>query len=95
MYDSVTFHGKTFKPFISNEVLEAAMDSLAERVNAEYGNSDEVPIFLCVLNGAIMFTAAMMKRLNFTAELMSIKLSPIRELNLQVPSSSLSASPET
>lgn len=75
MYDSVTFHGKTFKPFISNEVLEAAMDSLADRVNAEYGNSDEVPIFLCVLNGAIMFTAAMMKRLNFTAELMSIKLS--------------------
>ena len=75
MYDSVTFHGKTFKPFITNAELEAAIDRIAEKVNAEYGNSDEVPIFLCVLNGAIMFTASMMRRLNFTAELMSIKLS--------------------
>ena len=75
MNDSVTFYGKTFKRFISNEEIEAAIDRVADQINADYKDSNEVPIFLCVLNGAIMFTAAMMRRLNFTAELMSIKLS--------------------
>lgn len=75
MNDKITLFDKTFKPFISNEELEAAIDRLAEKVNADYADSEEAPVFLCVLNGAVMFTAAMMKRLNFQAELVSIKLS--------------------
>ena len=71
----IKLHDKYFKPFISNAEMEEAIDRLAERVNADFRDSDDVPIFLCVLNGAIMFTAAMMKRLNFKAELVSIKLS--------------------
>ena len=51
-------HDKYFKPFISNAEMEEAIDRLAERVNADFRDSDDVPIFLCVLNGAIMFTAA-------------------------------------
>jgi len=73
--DKVTFHGKSFHPFIKNEVLEAAIDKLADKINKDYEGSDDIPIFLCVLNGAVMFTAAMMKRLNFPAELISIKIS--------------------
>lgn len=75
MNDKITLFDKTFKPYISNEELEAAIDRLAEKVNADYADSEEAPVFLCVLNGAVMFTAAMMKRLNFQAELVSIKLS--------------------
>ena len=71
----IKLHDKYFKPFISNAEMEEAIDRLAERVNADFRDSDDVPIFLCVLNGAIMFTAAMMKRVNFKAELVSIKLS--------------------
>ena len=71
----IKLHDKYFKPFISNAEMEEAIDRLAKRVNADFRDSDDVPIFLCVLNGAIMFTAAMMKRLNFKAELVSIKLS--------------------
>ena len=73
--ETVKFHDKTFRPFIKNEELEAAIDRLADKINKDFEGSDDVPIFLCVLNGAVMFTAAMMKRLNFPAELMSIKLS--------------------
>ena len=75
MNNKIKLHDKFFRPFISNAEMEEAIDRLAERVNADFSNSDDVPIFLCVLNGAIMFTAAMMKRLNFKAELVSIKLS--------------------
>ena len=73
--EKITLFGKTFKPFIKNSEIEAAIDRLAEKVNNDYGGSEDVPVLLCVLNGALMFTAAMMKRLAFTAELVSIKLS--------------------
>ncbi len=73
--DRITLHDKVFKPYIRNEVLEAAIDKLADRINRDFENCSDTPIFLCVLNGAVMFTGAMMKRLTFKAELMSIKLS--------------------
>lgn len=71
----IKLHDKYFKPFISNAEMEGIIDRLADRMNADFKDCEDVPIFLCVLNGAIMFTAAMMKRLNFNAELVSIKLS--------------------
>lgn len=65
---------KTFKTFISNEQIEKAIDAVAARLDHDYAGGD-VPILLCVLNGAIMFTSELMKRLNFDIELVSIKLS--------------------
>ena len=75
MKESITLHDKTFKPYLANAEVEAAIDAVAAKINADYADRDVVPVFLCVLNGAVMFTAAMMKRLNFNAELVSIKLS--------------------
>lgn len=71
----IKVHDKVFTPYITYDRLQAAMDALAEKMNADFENCDDVPVFVCVLNGAIMFTAEMMKRLNFPAELMSIKMS--------------------
>lgn len=73
--EKITLHDKTFRTFITNEELEEAIDNVAAKVNADFEGCDDIPIFLCVLNGAIMFTAAMMKRLHFPCELVSIKLS--------------------
>lgn len=50
------------------------IDDVAEKVNRDYKDSGKIPVFLCVLNGAVMFTGEMMKRLEFEAELVSIKL---------------------
>lgn len=72
---SITLYDKTFVPFISNQEIEGAIDAVAEKINAQHLNDENPPILLCVLNGAIMFTAELMKRLNFPCELMSIKLS--------------------
>ena len=73
--DKITLKDKTFKPFIPYQKIQEAIDSLAARVNSDFASCEDVPVFLCVLNGAIMFTSEMMKRLNFPAELISIKLS--------------------
>ena len=70
----VTLHDKTFREYIPNAELEKIIDGVAEKVNADFAGTTEIPVFLCVLNGAMMFTAAMMKRVNFKAELVSVKL---------------------
>ena len=71
----IHLHDKDFKPFIPNERIEAAIDGVAEKINADYEGKDGVPVLLCVLNGSILFTAELMKRLDFDIDLMSIKLS--------------------
>ena len=72
--DSVKVYDKTFVPFIKYEVLMKDVDAVAERLNADYAGGGDIPIILCVLNGAMMFTAELMKRLTFDCELMSIKI---------------------
>jgi len=71
----ILLHEKTFTPYIDNARIEAAIDGVAERLNADFADAKEPPVLLCVLNGAIMFTAELMKRLTFPIELVSMKLS--------------------
>lgn len=73
--EKIQLYDKVFKPYLSNEEIEKVIDGVAEKINADFADKDEVPMFLCVLNGAIMFTAAIMKRVHFKAELVSIKMS--------------------
>ena len=74
MKESITLHDKTFVPYLKNEELEAAIDRLAEKINQAHRGETEPVILLCVLNGAIMFTAELMKRLDFPLELMTIRV---------------------
>ena len=74
MKESITLHDKTFVPYLKNEELESAIDRLAEKINQAHRGETEPVILLCVLNGAIMFTAELMKRLDFPIELMTIKV---------------------
>ena len=75
MMEKIVLHDKTFKPFIPYAKLEAAIDSVARRINADYEGSKDIPILLCILNGSVMFTAELMKRLDFDLQLVSMKLS--------------------
>lgn len=74
MSSSVTLHDKVFVPYIKGEEVEAAIDRLAAKVNEAHKNEKEPVILLCVLNGSIMFTSELMKRLTFPLELMTIKV---------------------
>ncbi|MBO4263374.1 MAG: hypoxanthine phosphoribosyltransferase [Bacteroidales bacterium] len=73
--EKITLHDKTFKPFIPNGQIEKAIDDIAARVNLDYEGCEDIPMLVCVLNGAVMFTASLMKRLNFLSEFVTIKLS--------------------
>ena len=75
MKDKIQLHDKFFKPLIPSEQIEQAIDDVAAKINADYEGTGIVPVLLCVLNGSILFTAELMKRLDFDVDLMSIKLS--------------------
>lgn len=73
--DRIRLHDKTFKPYILHDRLMEAIDDVAARVNADFKDCGEIPLILCVLNGAIPFTGELLQRLDFTCELVSIKMS--------------------
>lgn len=75
MDTKITLYDKTFRTFIPNDEIEKAIDKVADRLNADFRNNRETPVIICTLNGAIMFTAELMKRLEFNCELVSMKLS--------------------
>ena len=72
--EKVRLHDKTFKKFIPYEKLEAAIDIVAEKINKDFEGCEDIPVLLCVLNGSIMFTAELMKRLRFNCQIVSTKL---------------------
>ena len=78
MKNKIKLHDKVFKPLIPGEQIEKSIDAVAAKINADYEGTDTVPVLLCVLNGSILFTAELMKRLDFDVDLMSIKLSSYR-----------------
>ena len=71
----ITLFDKSFRTFIPNEQIEEAIDKVADKINADFAGCNDVPVLLCILNGSIMFTAELMKRLDFNCELVSMKLS--------------------
>lgn len=73
--DKITLKDKTFRTFIPYERISAAIDEVAEKINADFEGCEDFPVLLCVLNGSIMFYAELMKRLRFDCQVVSTKLS--------------------
>ncbi len=72
--EQITLNGRKFRPFITNDIISRAIDEVAAKINADFRDSKDIPVLLCVLNGSIMFMAELMKRLEFNLEVVSIKL---------------------
>lgn len=72
---TITLHDKKFRPYIQYDRIMEAIDQVAARLNADFRGCSDVPILLCVLNGSVLFTSELMKRLDFDLELMTMKLS--------------------
>lgn len=69
----IHLHDKYFVPYIPNKKIEAAIDKVAEKLNRDFKNTNDIPVFVCVLNGAMMFTSSLLQRLNFNCELDCIR----------------------
>lgn len=69
----VKIHDKEFKLFISHEKIQAVVEEMAEKMNAELKGKN--PLFLCILNGSFMFAAELFKRIDMVeAEISFVKL---------------------
>ena len=77
MEKKIRLHDKTFRMFIPNQDIEKAIDALADRLNNDYADAtDEDPVvMLCTLNGAVIFAAELLKRIQFPLVLKACKLS--------------------
>ncbi|GHT17137.1 hypoxanthine phosphoribosyltransferase [Bacteroidia bacterium] len=71
--ETIRIKDKNFRLSIAeNDVLQA-VKNVAEQMNNDL--KDDNPLFICVLNGAFMFAADLMKFVNFPCEITFIKLS--------------------
>ncbi len=64
---------KKFAPSIRADVIEAAVQKIADRMNKDLAGKN--PLFIIVLNGAFMFASDLLKKINFECELSFVKLS--------------------
>ena len=69
----VRLNDKSFQLFIDSKELNDSIESLSNKINQDY--SDREPIFLCVLNGAFVFAAELIKRFNHECQVSFVKLS--------------------
>lgn len=70
----ITLKDKTFRPLITYDRISAAIDKVADEINADFEGYTDFPVLLCVLNGSIMFMGELMKRLRFNCQIVSTKL---------------------
>lgn len=69
----VRIEDKTFGIYIQDQEIQQAIQTIANEMNVLY--TDKKPIFISVLNGAFMFTADLLKKIEVPCELSFIKLS--------------------
>ena len=72
--EKITVRDKTFRKLIPYEEIAAAIQKVADKMNNDFKDSEDIPVFLCVLNGSIMFMGELMKRLNFDCQFASTRL---------------------
>lgn len=68
----INVHDKSFDVYLSEEVIQAKVAELAQRINHDYAGKK--PLFIAILNGAFMFAADLFKHLAVDAEICFIKL---------------------
>lgn len=71
--NSVKVGDKYFELFIDNQEIQQKIAEIAKSIEEEYRHKK--PVFLCVLNGAFMFAADLMRLIQIPAEVSFIKLS--------------------
>lgn len=71
--NKIKVHDKEFEIFISSEKIQQTIDKMAEQINSDFRGKDV--LFLVVLNGAFMFAADLLKRIDFECQVSFVKLS--------------------
>ena len=75
MKQRVTIKDKTFEVMIPAEEIDKAVSAVAERINADYADAEDAPIFVGVLNGSYMFLADLARKTTFNNEIVFVQIS--------------------
>ncbi len=70
----VTLKDRTFQLSYPEADIQKDIDVTASKINWDYRNASDIPLFLCILNGSFMFAADLLKRITFPCEVSFIKL---------------------
>lgn len=68
----LTVLDKTFVPFIGRDLLQDRISELADQINQDYAG--RCPLIVGVLNGAVLFTADLLKNLTIDCEITFIRV---------------------
>jgi hypoxanthine phosphoribosyltransferase len=69
--NTIQIKDKKFALSIPEAEIQLAVYKVAEAINRDF--SDKDPLFICVLNGAFMFAADLMKQIQFPSKISFIK----------------------
>ena len=69
----IKLHDLYFKPFISAEKIDEAVQEMADQISLDLG--DVIPVFVGILNGSFMFVSDFVKKYPKPCEVTFIKLS--------------------
>ena len=53
---------KSFVPYLSKSDISAAIEQMAEKINADY--EGRKPLFIAILNGSFMFASDLFKKID-------------------------------
>ncbi len=73
MAQRIQIEDKTFEIFIPFKKIHSRIDQLAQQINNDFKNHS--PLFIGILNGAFIFSADLIKEINFSCEITFLKLS--------------------
>jgi hypoxanthine phosphoribosyltransferase len=73
MENIIQLHDKKFIKFIDYQEIDKAIGVVAEQLNRDY--KDDPPLILVTLNGAIVFAADLLKKIQFSSVVSCIKIS--------------------
>ena len=65
--DRIRILDKDFEVSLKNETIQEKVKALSERINHDYEGKN--PIMICILNGAFMFAADLVRYLSFQPEI--------------------------
>ena len=75
MKQRVTLNDRTFEVMIPAEDIDRAVAAVAERLNRDYATAERPPIFIGVLNGAFIYLADIVRKVDFNNEIAFMQIS--------------------
>lgn len=64
MKDTVTVNGLVFEPYLTRQMIDKEVERVATEIRNDLQGRN--PVFLCVLNGAFMFAADLIRKIGLT-----------------------------